>query len=314
MTETPEQRVARLEAELAQAKVDALQKELAAAQAGVAEPVTAPATAVSDADRRRSQARDVIAGLAAEGLHAERRSAPAGRLDPLASTWLPDDNQPPASRLAPTPRAVPLAFKLVVFPFRFWTLFALFMVSVAPLALWIFLPVAGIFAVAGTFLVLTFVTLRRRHLRHVLLKWGEVATVTGTNLLSAGTYYSGTTYQNVRLAQARGWKVTRQWYSGPGYKTRVAYQVGTGTGSLVIRGREYRDGVILADPRHPERALCVSSFPYDIEPDYSGNWTATVPKRVLASSLVMDLIVLAWTVAGLLLFIHAVAVDGLTNT
>ena len=314
MTETPEQRVARLEAELAQAKVDALQKELAAAQAGVAEPVAPSSTAVSDADRRRAQARAVIAGLAAEGLHAELRTAPAGRLDPLASTWLPNDGQSPASRLAPTPRAVPTAVKLIVFPFRFWTLFALFMVSIAPLALWIFVPVAGVFAVAGTFLVLTFLTLRRRHLRHVLLKWGEVATVTGTNLLSAGTYYSGTTYQNVRLAQAHGWKVTREWYSGPGYKTRVSYQIGTGTGTVVIRGREYLDGVILADPRHPTRALCVSSFPYDIEPDYSGNWVGTVPKRVLASSFLMDVIVLAWTAAGLLLFIHAVAVEGLTNT
>jgi hypothetical protein len=169
------------------------------------------------------------------------------------------------SRLAPAPRAVPLASKLIVFPFRFWTLFALFMVSIAPLALWIFLPVAGIFAVAGTFLVVTFLTLRRRQLRQVLMKWGEVATVTGTDLLSAGTYYNGTTYQNVRLAQAHGWKVTRQWYSGPGYKTRVTYQIGTGTGRL-------------------------------------------------ASSLVMDLIVLAWTAGGLLLLIHAVAVDGLTNT
>jgi len=223
VTETPEQRVARLEAELAQAKVDALQKELAAAQAGVPEPAAAPGTAVGDAVRRHAEARAVLAGLAAEGLHAERRTAPAGRVDRLASTWLPDDNHPPASRLAPAPRAVPLAFKLIVFPFRFWTLFALFMVSIAPLALWIFLPVAGIFAVAGTFLVVTFLTLRRRHLRHVLMKWGEVATVTGTDLLSAGTYYSGTTYQNVRLAQAHGWKVTRQWYSGPGYKTRVTY-------------------------------------------------------------------------------------------
>jgi hypothetical protein len=310
VTETPEQRVARLEAELAQAKVDALQKDLAAAQAGVTEP--APSTASGD-DRLRKQARAAVAGLAAEGLHAPMRTAPAGSGD-RASTWLPDDGRPPPSRLAPAPRAVPWAVKLVVFPFRFWTLFALFMVSVAPLAVWIFVPIAGVFAVAGTFLVLTFLTLRRRHLRHELMKWGEVANVTDTQLLSAGTYYSGMTYQNVRLAQAQGWQVTRQWYSGPGYKTRVSYQVGSGSGSLIIRGLEYRDGVILADSRHPERALCVSSFPYDIEPDYTGNWASTLPKRVLASSILMSLIVLAWTAGGLLLFLHAVAVSGPTNT
>jgi hypothetical protein len=195
-------------------------------------------------------------------------------------------------------------FKLVLYPFRFWTLFALFMVSVTPMALWIFVPISGAIAGGLTFLVLTFLTLRRRQLRHVLMKWGEVATVSDSQLLSAGTYYSGTTYQNVRLAQAHGWKVTRQWYSGPGYKTKVQYQVGSGTGSLVLRGLPYEGGVILADPRHPERALCVSSFPYDIEPDYTGNWPGTLSNRVLASSAVMTLIVLGWTAGMILLFTH----------
>jgi hypothetical protein len=94
----------------------------------------------------------------------------------------------------------------------------------------------------------------------------------------------------------------------------VSYQVGSGSGSVIIRGLEYRDGVILADPRQPERALCISSFPYDIEPDHTGNWASTVPKRVLASSILMNLIVLAWTAGGLLLFLHAVAVSGPTNS
>src|SRR3954451_17139155 len=106
------------------------------------------------------------------------------------------------------------------------------------------------------------------------------------------------------MAQAHGWKVTRKWYSGPAYKTKVSYRVGSSSGTLIIRGLEYADGVILADPRHPERALCISSFPYDIEPDYTGNWTGTLPNRTLASSMLMNLIVLAWTVGGLWLFIH----------
>ncbi len=304
MTETPEQRVARLEAELAQAKVDALQKELAAAQAGSGAPTPPDAPAPGSTTDLSKRARAKIAALTAEGLHAELRTASTGTSG-RASTWLPDSGSATESRLAPAPREVPWVFKLVLFPFRFWTLFALFMVSVTPMALWIFLPISGAFAGGLTFVVLTFLTFRRRQLRHVLLKWGEVATVTDSNLLSRGTYYSGTTYQNVRLAQAHGWKVTRQWYSGPGYKTKVQYQVGSGAGSLILRGLPYEGGVILADPRKPSRALCVSSFPYDIEPDYSGNWPGTLSNRVLASSVLMTLIVLAWTAGMILLFTHA---------
>ena len=99
--------------------------------------------------------------------------------------------------------------------------------------------------------------------------------------------------------------MTWKWYSGPAYKTKVEYQVGSGHGSLIIRGLEYEDGVILADPRRPERALCVSSFPYGIEPDDSGNWVGTLPNRVLVSSVIMTLFVVAWTAGMILLFTHA---------
>lgn len=36
-------------------------------------------------------------------------------------------------------------------------------------------------------------------------------------------------------------------------------------------GREYIDGVILADQREPRRALCVTSFPYDLDRDGTGH-------------------------------------------
>jgi hypothetical protein len=85
VTETPEQRVARLEAELAQAKVDALQKELAAARSESPAPATADATAFgADAElRRRAQA--AVDALTAEGLHAELRTGATGGFLPRAS-------------------------------------------------------------------------------------------------------------------------------------------------------------------------------------------------------------------------------------
>ncbi|MDT4925571.1 MAG: hypothetical protein QOG01_3284 [Pseudonocardiales bacterium] len=266
VTETPEQRVARLERELAQAKVVALQMELDAARGG----------------------------------HFPRPT-------PTDSTWLPGygnmwkENGPraarPDARLAPAPRAVPSAFKLLAFPFSFWTLFTLLMVTVAPIALWIFVPLAGAVAAALTFVAVAARTLRRTHLRNSLLKWGEVATVTNADLLSRGTYYSGTTYSNVRLAQAHGWTVERRWYSGPGSKTRIEYQVGSGRGELTLHGMPYDNGVILADPRNPARALCVSAYPYTLERDASGNWVGQVPTRVLVSSVIMTLILVGWTAA-----------------
>jgi hypothetical protein len=202
---------------------------------------------------------------------------------------------PPATRLSPPPRSVPFAYRAVAIPFSMWTLFTLFMIAVAPIALWIFIPLSAV-AVAGlTFLVAIAVLLRKSARRHALLKWGEVATVVNTDLLARGTYYSGTTVQNVRMAQAHGWTVERRWYSGPVSKTRVDYELRGTRASIVIRGLEYDDGVILADSRDPSRALCVSSFPYNLERDEAGNWTGQIPARVKVGSLVMIDLLIAWT-------------------
>lgn len=165
MTETPEAKVARLQRELANAKVAALQQELAEAQG--------------------SAGRDISAG---NGGGWDVRPTSRAKAPVVADT-----------RLAPAPRSVPLAFRAIVLPWSWWTIFALFMVIVAPIALWIFVPIAGAVAVAATFVVIMAVSLRRYRLPLALLKWGDVATVRNTGLLSRGTYYSGTTYRNVRL-------------------------------------------------------------------------------------------------------------------
>jgi hypothetical protein len=259
VTETPEQRVQRLQGELAQAKIDALQGELIQAEASLP---GAPRQA------NRSWA-----------------SAP-----------------PSDARLAPAPRSVPLGFRLVVLPWSWWTLFALLMITTAPIALWITFPPSGaVAAVVAAVAVLGF-WLRKDARRLSLLRWGEVATVVSADLASVGTYYSGVTYQNVRLPQAHGWEVTRQWYSGPGTTTKITYELRGTRGELVLHGLPYDNGVILAHSKHPERALCVSSFPYELHRGADGNWASALPTRSLVGAIAMFVALAAWTAAMILLW------------
>jgi len=258
VVETPEQRVARLEAELARAKVAALEKELAAAQVAAGGPTAPP-------------------------------------LVRFGKTPPPDTN------LAPAPRPVPMSYRIIVTPFKWLILFLLFMTAVAPIAVWIVAPLAGVIVAGVAFLLVMWLFVGRWATRNALLKWGEVATVVNPDVVSVGTYYSGTTVQNVRIAQAHGWTVERQWYSGPVTKTRVEYVLNGVPGNVTIRGLPYDNGVILADSRKPGRALCISSFPFDLERDASGNWTGAVAPRVKVGAILMLDLVLAWTAAMIII-------------
>jgi hypothetical protein len=156
-----------------------------------------------------------------------------------------------------------------VLPFRWWYVWTLFMVAIAPIVLWIKLPVAFAAAAVLTLAGIYTAQLWGARIRIGLLKWGRVATVTvtvtvtdtDTETLSRATYYSGTTWYNVNLPMAHGWTVTRQRWSGPNSKTKVSYTLDGHPGDLVVRGRKYADGVILADERHPARACCVTALP-----------------------------------------------------
>jgi hypothetical protein len=271
VTETPEQRVARLEAELAQAKVEALQKQvtearLQASPSGPSDPTAYIANAIPMQFAKR------------------------------AFTPAPDD------RLAPPPRSVPAGYRALVVPFSMWALFALFMIAVAPIALWIFVPIAAVATAAVAFVVVLTLLLRKSIRRNALLTWGEVATVRNAEVLGRGTYYSGTTVQNVRIAQAHGWQVERRWYSGPVTKTRIDYELRGTPASIVIRGLDYDNGVILADSRNPARAMCISSFPFDVQRDAGGNWTGGASSRFKVASFVMIDLLIAWTVGMCWLF------------
>ena len=298
--ETPEQRVARLEAELAQAKVDALQKQLAEAQAQAGTPTaTWPPAArqpTTDALVQAQRLAELAGRHFADGQFAGAEFAGAQFGGVRFSKPAPAD-----TNLATAPRAVPASYKLASFRFSWWTVWALFMIAVAPIAVWIFAPIALAIVGAITFVVVVFLTLRRTALRLSLLRWGEVATIVEQDVKSVGTYYSGTTVQNVRIAQAHGWTVERRWYSGPVTKTVVNYELRGTRSSLTIRGLPYDNGVILADSRNPQRALCVSSFPYDLARDAGGNWTGQVAGRSKVGAIVMIDVLLAWTAATIYL-------------
>jgi hypothetical protein len=226
------------------------------------------------------------------------------------SAWLnPGGRQPVSSAgeygapLAPAPRRVPLRFVLAeILPFRWWYVFFLFMVAIPPIIVWIMLPEVFLPAAVVSLLGIYGFHVRGASTRLALLKWGQVATVTGTEMLSQATYFSGTTYSNVVLPIARGWQVTRPMWSGPKTKTRVRYVLEGQQGDLVVGGREYIDGVILADQRKPARALCVTAFPYDLDRDESGQWVGKLRIRLVIGMACWLLIMIGWIGLAAFLF------------
>lgn len=203
--------------------------------------------------------------------------------------------------LASPPRRVPGTFWLAeLLPLRRWYVLTLLVVAVAPIALWIQLPRAfgavAVLALAGIYAV----HLRGARTRIGLLRWGRVAAVTGTATQSRATRPGRATWYNVRLPVAHGWTVTRQRWSGPNTRTAVHYELDGRRGTLVVRGREYVDGVILADERDPARARCVTSFAYDLDRDEAGNWAGGLRPRLRMSMACWLVIVVGWlALAGL---------------
>lgn len=204
--------------------------------------------------------------------------------------------------LAAPPRPVPAAYRLATFDWSWTEAFVLFLVGVAPVALYVLQPWSRVPALVVCCVGVAAFRLRRWVRRTALLRWGAVATVTGADVVSVGTYYSGVTYGNSRLRQADGWLATTRWYTGPGTTTDVHYTLDGTAGTLRLRGLPYVGGVVLADTRRPQRALCVSQFPYELLPGPDGRWPGTVGVGVLVGvvfALVLELTLLAVTVLAL---------------
>ncbi|TDO14103.1 DUF3060 family protein [Mycobacterium sp. BK086] len=207
---------------------------------------------------------------------------------------------PSDARLAAAPRRVPASFLLAeLLPFRWWYLWGMFMIAVALIALWGAFPLAFTITAVAALVAIYAYQLYGAAQRLALLKWGEVATVDNAETLTRGTYYSGTTWYNAYLPVASGWTVQRPRYSGPSTKTKVGYRLDGYHGEIVVRGREYTDGVVLADPRKPSRALCVTAFAYDLDRDESGNWVGRLRPRLVVGMVVWLVVMIGWlTLAG----------------
>ncbi len=265
--EDPEQRIAEMQKQLADARrIADLEAQLAQARS---QPTPSPSA---------GQMSDVFSVF--QNLRSGLGRTPTAPLD---------------TRLADAPRRIPVTFMLAeLLPFRWWYVFAMFMVAVPPIIVWITRPGLLAGAAVATLAVIYGVQFWTARTRLALLAWGRVAQVVGTEIVSRGTYYSGTTYSNVFLPQAHGWTVTRQLWSGPSTKTTVRYVIDGQQGEVTVKGRSYDDGVILADPRHPQRALCVSSFAYDLDRDESGNWVGRLRTRLVIGMVVWVLIMVGW--------------------
>ncbi|WP_155992886.1 hypothetical protein [Nocardioides sp. URHA0020] len=242
------------------------------------DPADLDAERIAELQRQLAEATEQVARVHAELAGAGRGSG-AQLVDRLAARFAGPPRTPDVAPLAPPPRSVPIAFRLAVFSWSWWEQFGLVIGFTGPIALWGFFPWTiplGLIAALVTIVVLRG---RRSWVRLRLLKWGQVASVTGAQELSQGTYYSGVTYSNMIVPQARGWDVTRDFYSGPATTTQISYSLAGVPGTLRLRGLPYDDGVVLADSRKPSVALCVSSFPYAVKPDAGGELVGRLRAR-----------------------------------
>lgn len=292
MTQDPglsAEQVAALEKKLADASA-----EMAKVQAQLAAAKGAPTTAVPPYGDPQAQAMtpEQLAGLFANQVQTQLSPQAVEQLQKVMQRLGLDQTVGPAlglaasppsppspdvvGRLADPPRPVPLAYRVATFDWSWWEFWGLLMVLITPIALFIIYPVT--FPPALVLVSACVVAFRaRRYVGRIrLLKWGKVATVTGHALVDKGTYYSGMTYNNMLVRSARGWTVTRQWYSGPGYTTDISYTLDGATAVLRNRGLPYVDGVVLADSRRPARAMVVHQFPYDLTPGPDGQWQGRV--------------------------------------
>jgi len=284
---TDDQEALRLRRELADAKVEQLEARLAELQGTNPEPPgPTPVTSVASPEAQEAL-RQLLGRVGMSGYVPGLESQPAPGLD------LP---------LSMPPRHVPLGYRLFILPWSTWIVFALFMIAVSPIAVWIFWPIAGVVVAIVVFLAIMVLAIRKYAKLMGLLRWGQPATSVEAVPLNVGTYYSGTTYQNMRLPIAHGWQVTRQFYSGPGTKTRLRYQLGSATGELTLRGREYIDGVILVNSRKPEVAACVTAIPFDLtERTPSGDWSGRLRAGTIIGAVAMFVFVVGWTAAMIVL-------------
>lgn len=238
--------------------------------------------------------------LFGSGLFADLQQSLGLRSDRVEKdVFLPDPDK--VERLAPGPRPVPLGARLATTTLGPVELFVLLMLGVCPLALWILVPGSLLVAAtAGAVLVgLRATRLCRR--RVPVLRWGEVATVT-----AAHESLGSSSYTNVPMRRARGWDARWEGYTGQGRSTELSYTVAGRPGTLRVGGAPYEGGVVLADPRDPASALCVSQLWFSVKPGSDGqlprglSFVAWLGVLLTLGSLAVMVVVAGWSLATLL--------------
>lgn len=256
------------------------------------EPVAADTAAVLDAADSDLGKPSII--VTVDGKRVDLSSVVASGLAPhlldlagIAVRSLPSPGT--VDRLEEPPRSVPLGYRLAAVNLGIVEAFLLFMLAVSPLAVWLLvpstIPVALVVATAAVLAVRV-----RRYRRIVpVLRHGEVAVVEVGEVTSTST-----TMTNMPLRGARGWDSRIRMYSGSSFRTELRYTVGGRQGTHTVRGRPYEGGVVLADPRSPDRALCITELPFAARPDVDGRWLGRLPAGVWIGVLC------TWAVIGLL--------------
>ncbi len=254
------------------------------------EPVAADTESVLDAADSDLGRPSIV--VTVDGRRVDLSSAVASGLAPhlldlagVAVRSLPSPET--VDRLEEPPRRVPFGYRLAAVNMGVVEAFVLFMLAVCPLAVWLLVPASVPVALCvGAVAVLAVRVLKYRRVVPVL-KHGEVATVDVGEV--SGT---ATTMTNMPLRGARGWDSRIRMYTGPSYSTELRFTVGGREGTHTVRGRPYEGGVVLADPRAPSRALCITELPFAVRPDVDGRWLGRLPAGTWIAAL------LTWVVTG----------------
>jgi hypothetical protein len=83
---------------------------------------------------------------------------------------------------------------------------------------------------------------------------------------------------NIPMRVARGWKVTRESYTGYTVRNSLRWMGDDGAGGeLIVRGTPYEDGVVL---HVGGKAICVVDLHCAPRPDHRGAWEPTLAAMV----------------------------------
>ncbi len=168
-------------------------------------------------------------------------------------------------RLVAAPRRVPLTMRVGATAAGPTELFVLYMLAICPIALWVIYPWTLLVGLAAGVAVVGSRCYARYQRLVPMLRDGEVATVVG-----ATETMGSSSYTNWPVRVARGWASRWTSYTGQSRRTTIRYRIDGVEREHVVTGAPYDGGVVLAAPRRPDDAICVSQLPFSAHPGPDG--------------------------------------------